>query len=275
MAWKEFEKLAEKFINKVIKIKNVSINLIGGSDANTKDLVVKKNKKEIFNIEIKEKKAQISQFVVDHNELEKKYYLGKLNKLPDSVTEEILEHMNSNYEYYSKPNQAGIDLKCEDEVMYKCIEGYFKQKNIKFIISAVNKEDFKIISVSNFKKNFAIINGKYRRKKSGTNKLSKKFHKEVKNYFYNKFKNCEIFENDNRLYIKLSENYLKDLELKANRSFDLLNINIFLSPTVNKTKFEIKKKSSTNNPTVIFSVDFHNKANDDDLILLQKTISDA
>jgi hypothetical protein len=36
--------------------------------------------------------------------------------------------------------------------------------------------------------------------------------------------------------------------------------------------FEIKKKSNTNNPTVIFSVDFHNKDNDNDLISLKKIL---
>ena len=275
MAWKEFEKEAENFINKSIKIKNVSINLVGGSDSNTKDLVVKKNKKEIFNIEIKEKKAQISQFVVDNNEVEKKYYLGKLNKLDENITEEILKHINDNYEYYSNPNQAGINLKCSDSMMYKCIEGYLKQKNIKFVISSVKEKDFRVISANNFERNFSIINGKCRRKRSGTNRLSEKFYKEVKDYFYNKFENCEIFESNKRVYIKLSENYLKNLELKTNRSFNLNNINIFLSPTVDKKKFEIKKKSSTNNPTVIFSVEFHNKANDNDLTLLQKTINYA
>ena len=43
-------------------------------------------------------------------------------------------------------------------------------------------------------------------------------------------------------YIVHKGNYLKDLELKSSRSFDLLNINIFLSPTKIKEKFEIKKK---------------------------------
>jgi hypothetical protein len=275
MAWKEFEKAAEKFINKAVEIQNVSINLVGGSDSNTKDLVVKKDRKEIFNIEIKEKKAQISQFVVDNNEQEKKYYLGKLNKLAENITEEILEHMNNNYEYYKNPTQAGINLKCTDAMMYKCIEGYLKQKNIKFLISATKANDFRVISANNFKRNFSIINGKYRRKRSGTNKLSEKFHKEVKNYFYNKFEGCKIFESKKRVYIKLTENYLKDLELKINRSFNLKNINIFLSLTADKAKFEIKKKSNTNNPTVIFSVDFHNKDNDNDLISLKKTINDA
>jgi hypothetical protein len=67
MAWRSFEKNAEKFLNKKIKLKNVSIKLSGGSNSNATDLEVKKHNKVIFNIEIKEKKSQISQFVVINN----------------------------------------------------------------------------------------------------------------------------------------------------------------------------------------------------------------
>jgi uncharacterized protein (DUF302 family) len=40
-------------------------------------------------------------------------------------------------------------------------------------------------------------------------------------------------------------------------------------------KFRIKKKSKTNGPTVIFSIDFHNNAKDNDLSLLKETIKSS
>jgi hypothetical protein len=274
MAWEKFEKTAEKFINKVIKIDNVKIKLAGGSNSNAKDLVVKKNNKEIFNIEIKEKKSQISQFVVKKNSRNKSYYLGKLNEVAKEKTKEILKHMNDNYELYQDPTQKGITLTCNKSMMYRCVENYLKEKNIKFIISSINDEDPTIISSNNFKRNFSIIFGKYRRKKSGTNDLALKSHKEAKEYLYNKFPGSTFLKEGKKLFIKVEKDFLKKIESKSNKSFNLSNFNIFLSETNDKMKFRVVRKSNTNNPTVIFSIDFHNDAKDNDLPLLEKTINE-
>jgi hypothetical protein len=274
MSWKDFEKTAKNFINKVVKINNVTIEGKGGSNSNVKDLIVKKNNKEIFNIEVKEKKSQIAQFVVEIDEKNKKFYLGKINDLAKEKTEEILEHMNKNYEYYKNPTQNSIKLKCGEEMMYRCIENYFKEKNIKFLISATNSKNCVVISSKNFKENFS-ISGNYRRKKSGSSDLPMKFRQEVKEYLINKFPNSNFEKEDSKFFVKIKTILNKQLNSKLKKRFELKNFNIFLAETKDEMKFRIKKLSKTNGPTVIFSIDFHNKTKDNDLPLLREAINSS
>lgn len=275
MSWKEFEKTAENFINKVVKIKNVRIEGKGGSNSNVKDLIVIKNNKEIFNIEVKEQKSQIAQFVVEIDEENKNFYLGRINDLAKEKTKEILEHMNKNYEYYKKPTQNSIKLKCDKEMMYRCIENYFKEKKIKFLISSINAEDCVVISSSNFKKNFSITSGNYRRKKSGSSDLPIKFREEAKKYLNTKFSDSLFEEKGSEFFVNIKKIFNKQLDSKFKRSFELKNFNMFLSETKNEMKFRVKKLSKTNRPTVIFSIDFHNKTKDNDLPLLKETINSS
>ena len=45
MSWQEFEKTAEIFINKFIKINCVKVEAKNGADSNSKDLIIKKKNK--------------------------------------------------------------------------------------------------------------------------------------------------------------------------------------------------------------------------------------
>ena len=275
MSWQAFEKTAETFINTVLKINNVTIEGKGGSDSNAKDLVVKKNNEEIFNIEIKQKKSQIAQFVVEIDEEKKKFYLGKIDELAKEKTKEILKHMNKNYEYYKHPTQSSIKLKYEKKMMYRCVENYLKEKNIKFLISSSNASDCVVVSSANFERNFSIISGNYRRKKSGTSDLPIKSREEVKKYLYNKFPGSNFVEENKKLFISIKKDFLKEVESESKKSFNFKDFNIFLSETKEEMKFRIKKKSKTNGPTVIFSIDFHNNFKDNDLPLLNKIIKES
>lgn len=273
MSWQKFEKTANDFINKVIDIDNVEIESKGGSNSNVKDLVVKKNNKEIFCIEIKEKKSQIAQFVVEIDDKNKNFFLGKIDNLAKEKTKEILKHMNDNYDYYKNPSQKSIKLKCDTKMMYRCISNYFKEKNIKFLISSKNSEDCVIISSDNFENNFSITSGNYRRKKSGSSDLPIKSREEVKKYLKNQFSESEFVEKEKKLFFKTNEIYNNRLNSKLKRSFNLKNLRIFLSETKDKMKFKVKKLSNTNGPTVIFSINFHNQTKDNDLPLLKETIN--
>lgn len=275
MSWQEFEKTAEIFINKFIKIDGVEIEAKGGADSNAKDLIVKKKNKEIFNIEIKKKKSQIAQFVVEIDEENKNFYLGNINELAKEKTKEILKYMNKNYEYYKNPTQGSIKLRCEEKMMYNCVEKYLKEKNIKFLISSSNAKDCVVISSNNFSRNFSITSGNYRRKKSGTTDLPIKYRQLVKEYLYNKFTESNFEEDKKKFFIKVEKDFLKDLKSDLNRSFNFEDFTIFLSKTEDERKFRIKKKSKTNGPTVIFSIDFHNNAKDNDLSLLKESIKSS
>ena len=275
MSWQEFEKTAEIFINKFIKISGVKVEAKGGADSNAKDLIIKKKDKEIFNIEIKKKKSQIAQFVVEIDEENKNFYLGNINELAKEKTKEILKYMNKNYEYYKNPTQGSIKLRCEEKMMYSCVEKYLKEKNIKFLISSSNAKDCVVISSNNFSRNFSITSGNYRRKKSGTTDLPIKYRQLVKEYLYNKFTESNFEEDKKKFFIKVEKDFLKDLKSDLNRSFNFEDFTIFLSKTEDERKFRVKKKSKTNGPTVIFSIDFHNNAKDNDLSLLKESIKSS
>lgn len=73
------------------------------------------------------------------------------------------------------------------------------------------------------------------------------------------------------LILKLKSSENSRLKIKKNRSYQFNDIDIYLSPK-NDSEFYIKKKSVTNNATVIFSLEFHNKNKDDDLDILKKRI---
>ena len=74
-----------------------------------------------------------------------------------------------------------------------------------------------------------------------------------------------------KVFLKLNKSEKLKLDVKKNRSFIFNEINVYLSPKKNNI-FYIKKKSQTNNATVIFSIDFHNKSDDDDLDILKNRI---
>ena len=267
MSWQNFEKEAQKFIKNKIEIPDIKIEFTGGSNSNDKDIKIYKKSNLLFNIEIKEQHSQIGQFVILPNLSTKSFHLGNLKSNTTRVYE-IHKHMNENFDYYKFPTTSGIDLKCPRKLMYNCVKSYCEDHNIKFFISKKKSSDFKIISVENFEKNFD-ISGKYRKKKSGTSYIKK--NEELEKFIKKQFPLSKIDNDKKGLFLKLNKSEKLKLDVKKNRSFSFNEINVYLSPKKNN-KFYIKKKSQTNNATVIFSIDFHNKSDDDDLDILKNRI---
>jgi hypothetical protein len=270
MFWQKFEEEAQKYIKEKINLKDVEIKFEGGSDSNVGDIRIIKKNKHLFNIEIKKDCSQIGQFVILPDNKNKNFVLGNL-KFNTKRISKIHTHMNNNFEYYKSPNSTGIILKCSKDLMYESIKLYCDDHNIKFFISKKESSSFKIISTQNFEKNFD-VSGKYRKKKSGTSYL--KDSEPLRNHLKKLFKDCLIFTDEKGLIIKLSEEESSKLKLKKNRSSIFSDINIYFSPKGNN-EFYLKKKSGTNNPTLIFSIEFHNKNNDDDLLILKNMITSS
>ena len=268
MSWQKFEEEAQKYIKEKIDVSNIEIKFEGGSDSNLGDIEIIKKNKNIFNIEIKKNQSQIGQFVILPDNINKKFILGNL-KFNTKRISKIHTHMNDNFDYYKSPNSAGIELKCSKDLMYESIKLYCDDHNIKFFISKKEPSSFKVISTQNFKKNFN-VSGKYRKKKSGTSYL--KDSEQLKKHLKKLFKACSILTDKKGLILKLNEEESSKLKLKKNRSSILNGINVYFSPKGNN-EFYVKKKSGTNNPTLIFSIEFHNKNNDDDLHTLKNMIT--
>ena len=267
MSWQKFEEDAQQYIKKKINVKDIEVKFDGGSDSNAGDIRIIKKNKHLFNIEIKKDYSQIGQFVILPDNKNKNFVLGNL-KFNTKRISEIHSHMNENFEYYKSPNSAGIDLKCSKRLMYDSIKLYCEDHNIKFFISKKETSSFKIISIENFEKNFH-VSGKYRKKKSGTSYM--KDNDELKKHLKELFNEGLVSTDKKGVLLKLNDKDSLKLELKKNRSNVFNNVNIYFSAK-NKHEFYVKKKSKTNNPTLIFSIEFHNKNNDDDLQKLRSMI---
>ena len=262
MNWKITEKYAESFLSDISKglvhIVGPS-NGVGGSDSNEVDIKIFKENKNIFNIEIKERKSQISQFVVLIDKKNKSYKLGYLKKSAVFKTNKILEHMKSRYEYYRSPNQSGIKLDCEIDLIYECIDNYFQEKNIEFIITSKNENNFFLIHKKNFKKNFK-VEGLYRKKRSGTSYLPKKNKDEIIAFLKTKYIDAEFSNDEKGIKITLKT----DNQIRSVNEIKFKDIRLYLSRIGESNSYYIKKKSNTNSPTVIFTIHLDSEKYDED-----------
>ena len=268
MRWQDFENAGEKFLK---KLSNEKVNILGplegsgGSNSNAPDLKIFKNNKLKFIIEIKKWESQISQFVVKKDEVNSTFNLGNIKSPAEFKTVKILDHMRKNYEYYKFPNRSGIKLKCDDSLIYDCIDDYLKEKSIEFILTSDKKNNFFLIHKSNFRKNFK-VRGLCRLKKSGTRHLSKNRESSVIEFLKDKFKNASFKKDDKGVIINFNES----TSIKKNQKINFEDIELHLSQIQNSESYYIKIKSKTNNPTVIFTIELISKPyNEDNALYLE------
>lgn len=139
-------------------------------------------------------------------------------------------------------------------------------KNVKFVMSKDSKGKIVSIPLENLN-DFFDIKTILRRKRSGTNKLSKKYYDDfIKNIKIN-FKNniIKIYTKNNRLFVKF------DMELSKEDCYiesDLLLEKRYYLSKIDKNTYQVKLTSSTNNPNIIFklSANAENDFSIDDLI---------
>ena len=97
--WKIFEDDCHKYLMENYKDSNVNFNKVGESNPNSSDIEVVKDNKNIFNIEIKMKKSQCSQFTLRIED--DKFIYSKLNKSKNNdYSKEIIDYLNLNYYKY-------------------------------------------------------------------------------------------------------------------------------------------------------------------------------
>lgn len=176
MDFAEFEKsCAEYLINKYSTF-GYDFFIKGGTDSTTPDIVVKKDGKEICNIEVKEPKAQCGQFVAFVNEKSKSFTYSKHNrpKEPSKESLAILKAMNYNFD--ALKNTSTKDLGLNKELYYKrIINYYYSYKKTKFFITreSVDSGEYIIFPTSSIH-NYFDVTACYRKKKSGSHNPRKK-----------------------------------------------------------------------------------------------------
>lgn len=264
--WKEFEKLSVDFLKSNIRNKDISIKHFGNSDSTRSDILVTFNKSgKSFYIETKMPTSQTSQFVVELDD--NKFVYGKNNTFKtNEYSEKIIDLLNRNFDYYKNVGKRGMEVSAPPDIALGWIKSNMNNKNVKFVMSKDSKGKIVSIPLENFN-DFFDIKTILRRKRSGTNKLSKKYYDDfIKNIKIN-FKNniIKIYTKNNRLFVKF------DMELSKEDCYiesDLLLEKRYYLSKIDKNTYQVKLTSSTNNPNIIFelSANAENDFSIDDLI---------
>jgi len=263
MTWKTFERNVYEYLVNNICINNISIVHKGDSDSTVSDFDVCDRENKIFAIECKRKISQAGQFVVTNDITNQKFKISTNNKSVNDFTGEIIEHMNGNYEYYSKENNnknIQNKLMCSKKLMFKRVMSQLISK-AKFITSSnfennfSNKRPLLLIPIEDIE-NYFDISGIYRTKRSGSSRLPEK------NYPYFK-KKYKTFIEDKKIYIRDPNNTINpDVE-----------DGFYFSASNSEGLREIRKKGKTANSNIIFSLTLKNNFKHTDFKILSNYIA--
>lgn len=242
--WAIFEKNATFYLNKNIRIKGVWFQGKGGSNSTDTDIFVYKDKKKLFTIEAKKSPCQSGQIVVllkngkyEYSEDSKSY--------KNSFVDKIILHLNNNFHIYSNPTKTAIPIQISKKVLAEWIKKHYEEHDVKFIITSTEIADFdssfiKILPLKELENNFE-INAVLRRKKSGTAVMPAKYYLEVSQLLKDKIGNNFYLSTDGNLKyngMNLDKEHLDD--------------NFYIREE--GAGYQIRKKSKTNNPNVMFEL---------------------
>ena len=124
MPWKLFEESVFNYIIENIASEDLKFEYLGNRDSTKGDIAVIYRNNKIFNIEYKENKSQSSQFVLELDRDKEIFFFSKKNKFISFKVNQIIGHMNNNFNYYSKlkkSNYLNIKLLCEKELLYEFV----------------------------------------------------------------------------------------------------------------------------------------------------------
>ncbi len=247
MKWEIFEKNVLLFLNKNINRDNIEFKESGKSNSRSSDILVYRNKEIVFSIESKFLPSQCGQFVIEKTNHE--FIESRKNFTANSFSNEILLEINKIKKNLSE-NFSLIKLKLNKNLMINWVKEHYSKKNVLFFIISRNVDkDFKIIRIDNIDKYFE-LSCVIRRKKSGSRDIP--------------ISKRELVIEKLVKHLKNENSLLIDYKFEGKSTIVTTNRepkekyfgskNFFLSKIENNN-YKIKSLSSTNNLTVIFSVD--------------------
>ncbi len=244
--WEQFEQNATEFLSALYP--DFIFKNIGNTNSNAPDIkVYDKSNKHLFNMEIKYSPSQAGQIVVLDNdgtfEFSKK---SKNEQVP--ATETILEYLNTHYNTYNNVAQSSIPIEIDSSVLYAFILEQYKLKGNKWIISSTKatNPDLKsicLIPLERIENNFK-VSAVLRRKKSGTREIPKSMRGTAEKLISVICEEPILKQDGKKTYL------LGDI---GNNSYTLPE-NLYLSKK-EEDLYEIRKRSSTNNANIIFSLE--------------------
>lgn len=255
--WEIFENESLEHLQTNYENNGTKFKSQGGSDSTIADIEVLKEDGQIFFMETKMPEAQSGQFVL--LEEDDKFIFSSKNKSESNLmTDSIKKYINDNYAIYKNVGTAPIKIDLPSSYFSSWIINYYQNKGVKFVISKF-QGDFVIIPIEKFAKYFE-ISAFFRRKKSGSSALPKKYISNVVNFF----PNCQVNTIGNKSFLHSSTHQDKE-------QFPIGGINIQLSLKAPEV-FEIRKLGTANNPNVIFGIKCKKRQEQSDLELFKSKI---
>lgn len=265
--WERFEKECELYLNEEYGTEETKFYLQGSTDSNVGDILVIKEDKDLFYIEVKSELSQAGQFVVVKDRGQ--WIFGEANKSHPTInTQKIIEYLNT--DNVKSITTKGTALYIDENIQYGWIKDFYKQRNVSFFITNYNNK--KVIIPIDKIENYFNISVIVRKKGSGSGEVSKPFWDKIKNSAV--FKDCKDQEIRNKkryLYFDELPDELTEEKTKFQDEIDGESIR-FQVQEVNENELYVRKLSTTSNPTVIFSLESKQGQNVEDLDLFEDLI---
>ena len=249
--WKEFELSATKFLNSYFT--EFTFENFGDSDSTAPDIKVHTKEGELLTqIEAKYSPSQAGQIVVLLNS--GKFEFSTKSKNPKVASTQILiDHLNDNFKTYSNVSQSSIPLQIKESILFSFIVEQYQLKGNDWIIassksSSLTIDNLTLIPLNELAKYFE-ISASLRRKKSGTSSLAKSMRGKAEEILSKLFDNYEIKVKGKKSY------FYGDIGTHPQE----LPENLYLSPK-GESLYEIRKRSTTNNANIMFSLKLKEKS---------------
>ena len=251
--WEVLEVKCGEHLHNTYGSNDLQFKVAGGSNSNTNDIQVIKDKKCILAIECKSPNAQSGQFVLFVDGVNKKFIYSPKNKTPyDDAVKLVISEMDSKFDECCV--SSAKDLPISNEVIVNWVKNhYINTKQSKYGITESNN-GFIIFPISKMDEYFDFT-AQYRVKKSGSSRPSRRNEDELNMLLNNmgisssvEFVNRECFARFNHTdeeFVLVGEKYrykfIKEGEqYRVRRLSNTCNANFIV--TIKLKKFEQDKK---------------------------------
>ncbi|MBI2629837.1 hypothetical protein HYW76_01925 [Candidatus Pacearchaeota archaeon] len=260
--WQIFENNAVDYLNKTINLKDVFFKGEGGANSTDTDIFVYHKNKKLFTIEAKKSPCQSGQIVVLLNN--GKYEYSEESKgQRNSFVDKIISYLNNNMTLYFNPTTASIPIQINNKILVEWIKKHYEEHGVKFVITSTEIENFgssfiKVFPLEELGNNF-IVSAVLRRKRSGTGDMPLKYYLEV----------------NQLLKEKIGSNF--DLSREGSLDYNGKNLDkTYLGERFyickDGEKYQVKKRSKTNNPNVMFELKYTGQHKTEGFDILKKFI---
>lgn len=267
MAWNEFEKACENYLNNNYGDRAIFI-LEGGSNSNISDIAVEIDGRVMFYIEVKMGSAQSGQFVVLPDVENECFFFSPRNKSDENeFTRIILSYINDNYDAFLNAGTAGEDIDVDKQCFSQWIINHYRNRGVKYIITYNN--GFIIFPVEAFM-NYFDISATMRNKGSGSSQPAKKNWSAISSYIGEEYNvsNTEHLIDGKKKRLLAYTNRLVDKE-----TFVVDSLTYQFSARDEDDEYEVRKLNrKTKNPTVVFRVHIKTKQEISDLELFEEEL---